>query len=63
MPPADSGPPLTDAQVKTLKAWIEAGAKYEPHWAFVPPKRAEVPKGSAHPVDAFVLARLGRAGI
>ncbi len=63
MPPADSGPPLTDAQVKTLKAWIEAGAKYEPHWAFTPPKRGEVPKASGHPIDAFVFARLEKAGI
>jgi hypothetical protein len=68
MPPADSGPPLTDKQVATLKAWIEAGAKYEPHWAFVPPKRGEVPvnregKTSAHPIDAFVLAKLEKAGL
>ena len=58
MPPADSGPPLTEKEVKILTAWIEAGAKYEPHWAFTPPRRPDVPKASAHPVDAFVLARL-----
>jgi hypothetical protein len=63
MPPADQGPPLTEKQVATLKAWIESGAKYEPHWAFVPPKRPEVPKGSAHPIDAFVLARSEKAGL
>ena len=63
MPPPDSGPPLTAAQVKTLTAWVEAGAKYEPHWAFVPPARPDVPKGAPHPVDAFAFARLATAGV
>jgi hypothetical protein len=68
MPPADSGPPLTDRQVDILKAWIEGGAKYEPHWAFVPPRRGEVASGkyqgaSKHPIDGFVFSRLEKAGL
>jgi mono/diheme cytochrome c family protein len=45
-------PPLSDAQVALVRRWIDEGAKapaYEvpgskAHWAFVAPKRPEVPK-------------------
>ncbi|MBM3980814.1 MAG: DUF1549 domain-containing protein [Planctomycetes bacterium] len=57
MPPADVGARLTPDQVAKLKAWIEQGAEYAPHWAFVAPKRPTVPAG-AHPIDAFIRARL-----
>ncbi len=67
MPPPEAGPRLTDAQVKTLKAWIAAGAKYEPHWAFVPPVRVNPDRkgggGSTHPIDGFVFSRLEKEGL
>jgi len=68
MPPPDSGKSLTPEQIKTLRDWVEQGAKYELHWAFVPPQRPEVPavKNSGwvrNPIDAFVLARLEREGL
>ncbi|MEQ2009714.1 MAG: PSD1 and planctomycete cytochrome C domain-containing protein, partial [Limisphaerales bacterium] len=40
MPPADSHKKLTSAQRDMLKRWVAAGAKYEAHWAFVPPRRS-----------------------
>ena len=55
-----------------LKSWIDQGAEYPPHWAFVPPKRPAVPsrnrdpKGSAwgtNPIDAFILQRLEATGL
>jgi hypothetical protein len=62
MPPPDSNRKLTEA---TLKRWIEEGAAYETHWAFVPlpesPPAAPVSGGSsagASPIDAFVGAAL-----
>lgn len=63
MPPADSELVLTDAERDVLQRWIVEGAEYEPHWAFVPPKKAAPPtvKNDAwirNPIDAFVLARL-----
>ena len=61
MPPAEAGPRLSAAQIATLKKWIANGAEYAPHWSFVPPVRAEAPKTqakTAHPIDAFVVARL-----
>ena len=35
MPP--EGKPLSAEEIDTLKHWIAAGAKWEKHWAFVPP--------------------------
>src|SRR3569833_3115911 len=43
MPPPYSNRTLTDAQIQTIKTWIDSGAKWETHWAFVPPKRPELP--------------------
>ncbi|HWA97129.1 MAG TPA: DUF1553 domain-containing protein [Pirellulales bacterium] len=67
MPPADSGLELSAEQIAVLKRWIEEGAEYEPHWAFVGPKRAPIPAGddgwSRNPIDRFVLANLERLGI
>jgi len=68
MPPADAGTSLTDEQKELLRRWIAAGAKYERHWAFVPPKRPRLPsvkdaEGMQNPIDAFVLARLEQEGL
>jgi Protein of unknown function (DUF1553)/Protein of unknown function (DUF1549)/Planctomycete cytochrome C len=67
MPPPEAGARLTDAQVKTLKAWIAAGAKYEPHWAFTSPVRVNPDRqgggGTNHPIDGFVYSRLEKEGI
>ncbi len=68
MPPPKSHKKLTSAQKDVLRRWIEGGAKYEPHWAFVPIRRAVPPSVSLadwpmNPIDPFVLARLEREGI
>ncbi|QDU51610.1 Planctomycete cytochrome C [Gimesia panareensis] len=68
MPPLEGAKPLNAKQIATLKAWIEQGAKYEAHWAFIAPKQPALPKvqNAAWPknkIDVFVLARLERAGI
>jgi hypothetical protein len=65
MPPAKTGKPITSAEIETLKSWIAAGARYEGHWAFIPPVRPEVPhvrhqEWVRNPIDAFILARLER---
>jgi len=63
MPPADSNRKVTAAQVETIRRWIAAGAVYQKHWAFEPPKRAELPAVTnggwpRNGIDRFVLARL-----
>lgn len=55
--------PLKPEQIETLKAWIAGGAVYQPHWAFVPPVKADLPGGGTNPVDAFVRDRLANAGL
>lgn len=58
MPPPDAHmAAMPSAQINTLKRWIKAGAQYEPHWAFVPPRKAEIPAGT-NPVDHFINHRL-----
>src|SRR5687768_11688472 len=44
MPPAKSNKKLTPAQIDTLKRWIDQGATWGQHWAFVAPKRPAVPE-------------------
>ena len=61
MPPPESHKRLTSAQKDVLTRWIAAGATYEAHWAFVPPRReASNAVPGAHPVDRMVRARLGQ---
>ena len=68
MPPADSGKKLSAAEIELLKKWVAQGAKYEAHWAYVPPKNHPVPKvknadWSEHWMDRFLLARWEKAGL
>src|SRR6478672_6218687 len=45
MPPPESHlPVLTDPEIRIIKKWIEQGARYEKHWAFVPPVKPAFPK-------------------
>ncbi|MCA9291949.1 MAG: PSD1 domain-containing protein [Phycisphaerales bacterium] len=65
MPPPKTGLALTDAEIDRLRRWIAEGAAYDPHWAFVPPGRPTPPTviGAAHPIDAFIRARLAEEGL
>ena len=68
MPPVRSGKKLTAKQIDLIKRWIDQGANYEQHWAFVAPVRSQSPKVKAtdwgrNPIDAFVLAKLEQQGL
>jgi hypothetical protein len=68
MPPASSGRKLSDRQIQLLGRWIEQGAKWQKHWAFLTPKRPPLPpvKNVSWPrngIDYFVLDRLEREGL
>ena len=68
MPPAKTGKPLTPAEIARLKTWIEQGAEYQGHWAFVLPVRPELPSVKnagwcRNPIDRFILARLDAEGL
>lgn len=64
MPPPDAKKrPLSPGDLDILKRWIEAGAEYEPHWAFVAPARPATPmvEDETWPrgdIDRFILATL-----
>ncbi|NNJ26284.1 PSD1 and planctomycete cytochrome C domain-containing protein [Alienimonas chondri] len=61
-PPAAHKPAITPAEADLIRRWIAQGAEYEPHWAFTPPQRPDVPRidGASHPIDAFIQRRLTR---
>jgi mono/diheme cytochrome c family protein len=73
MPP--KGHPLTEKQIALLEQWIEEGADWPgqmdvvaeavttDHWSFQPVERPDVPVEAAHPVDAFLQARLKAEGV
>jgi hypothetical protein len=68
MPPPAAGERLAAHEVDLLERWIAAGATYEPHWAYVAPRRPPAPavRDTAWPrtdIDRFVLARLEAEGL
>ncbi len=68
MPPPESHKhALSDAECRLIERWIEEGAAYEAHWAFIAPERPEPPRPSdgswaRNDIDRFILASLERAG-
>ena len=62
MPPPEAHKTLTTAQKELLRRWIGAGAKYEKHWAYVPPVKPATPAGK-NPVDLLVGQRLRELGL
>ncbi|MBM4003494.1 MAG: DUF1553 domain-containing protein [Planctomycetes bacterium] len=68
MPPPDSGKTLSEEERRILVAWIEQGANYDTHWAFVTPRRPQLPeiaddRWGRNAVDRFVLNRMQAAGL
>ena len=68
MPPPDSKLSLTEREIEILKRWIEQGAEWKSHWAFIPPQRPEVPEVSdpewtQNPIDNFIMRRLDQADL
>ena len=68
MPPPHTKVSLSADEKRMLAAWVEAGAEYAPHWAFLPPVKPEPPavrdEGRVkNPIDRFVLARLEAEGL
>jgi hypothetical protein len=70
--------PLTEAQIETIRRWIDEGAPWPDgidlvpnrstptHWSFVPPERPSAPAltpWARGPIDAFVLARIDEHGL
>lgn len=63
MPTPNSHLSLTAQEKAVLVKWIEDGAEYKPHWAFVVPEKADVPDVKnedwiINPIDNFILKKL-----
>lgn len=70
MPPPDTHKQVTPAQRELIRRWIFEGAKYEAHWAYLPPTRRSLPEeipaskhtaqssNSANPIDIFISTKL-----
>jgi hypothetical protein len=61
-------PPLLPQQLALLRQWIQEGAEWEEHWAFVAPKPQVLPivkqtSWIRRPLDRFILARLENEGL
>lgn len=68
MPPPHANKKVTPEQIGLIRQWIQEGAPFAEHWAFVPPKRPALPpvKNKAwprNPIDHFILARLEKEGL
>ncbi|MDB4727260.1 DUF1553 domain-containing protein [Saprospiraceae bacterium] len=56
-------PPLSQQEISTLTRWIDQGAKWEKHWAYIPPNSSISPtkmdnKWVKNDLDYFILNQL-----
>lgn len=61
MPPPSTNKPLSESEKDLLKKWIEQGAAWETHWAYLPPVKVNLPEAktpSTNPIDAFIQVKL-----
>ncbi len=69
MPLAAAGhEPLAQREIELIGRWIEEGAEWQGHWAFLVPQRPDLPSVSqpgwpVNPIDSFVLRRLRSEGL
>ena len=68
MPPPGEKHRPSPAELAILRRWIEQGAKWQDHWAFVVPARPAPPAGGSldkldNPVDRFVSGKLQQSGL
>ena len=67
MPPPYSNLAVSDYEKELIRKWIDQGAKYQKHWAFIPPKRTDPPNVDsdwpANDIDRFVFARMDEFGL
>ncbi|WP_232065048.1 DUF1549 domain-containing protein [Rhodocytophaga rosea] len=68
MPPVESNLELSEPEKEILKKWIEQGAEYKKHWAFIPPQQSPLPEPSPdgwehNEIDRFIFAKLKEKGL
>ena len=59
--------PLNEEEIELIEDWIDQGAKWEDHWAFVPPQKDISPPQISvevnNDIDRFLLTRLQKEGL
>jgi len=63
MPTPDSKLILTEKEKKLLAKWIEQGAAWKPHWAFIAPEKQPISGKSKNPIDYFINKELKNQGL
>lgn len=67
MPPPKESRQLTEREKLVLRRWIQQGAEYQDHWAFIPVQRPAVPAVKSaetrNAIDAFIGERLEMLGM
>ncbi len=68
MPPPGSNLSLDEREKAILQKWIEEGAEWKPHWAFIPPEKPKLPgvKDETWPkneIDHFTLNMIEAQGL
>ena len=68
MPPPESNLSLSNYEKELLKKWIEQGAEWKDHWAFLPLEKPALPKVNNpewcnNEIDHFILARLEKENL
>jgi hypothetical protein len=65
MPPRSFLKQLEPYEKQLLTQWVDQGAKWEAHWAFVAPTSPDLPKAAStdNEIDAFIRARLTQEGL
>ena len=60
-------PALSKEEIELFEKWIDQGAKWGTHWAYIPPKKSEIPpvnesfkrkKFLQNPIDYFIAAKM-----
>ena len=65
MPPPESNLSLSPQEIELIKRWIEQGAKYEPHWAFMKVEKPKVPEADwgINEIDQFTWMKMRKKGL
>jgi hypothetical protein len=68
MPPHSSPLKLTPLEIRLIERWIEQGARYEKHWAFVVPRKTALPEVEEtewprNEIDRFILSHIEQKGL
>lgn len=60
-------PPLSAEEIETLTLWVDQGAKWGTHWAYLPIEKTSLPEAAPafedhgflqHPIDYFIAAKM-----